>query len=237
MPVVRPPIDVRSAPHPANLRRWRLRDSSVCTVSEGGQGTPGHILAGCSALRGMYALRHNQVLAVLKKWLLRAIGCEETEQNGEEVDLGFRTKPPGRAASDDVDDERCPRTLMFVKAKHRQEEQASDDDERWPSSGRARVIAQTTASAFADRGPSASLLDPVGEWQLVCDLEQQLVFPAKIVTATLRTDIVICSLPLKSRVLIELTVPLETNMDVAHERKLRRYEELVAQCREKRMAM
>jgi len=81
--------------------------------------------------------------------------------------------------------------------------------------------------------PSASLLDPVGVWQLASDLEQQLVFPAEIVVTTLRPDIVIWSLPLKSVVLIELTVPFETNMDVAHERKLRRYEELVAQCREK----
>jgi len=45
-------------PTPANLRRWRLRDSSVCTVCEGGQGTLGHILAGCSALRRMYTWRH-----------------------------------------------------------------------------------------------------------------------------------------------------------------------------------
>jgi len=73
----------------------------------------------------------------------------------------------------------------------------------------------------------------VGEWQLASDLEQQLVFPAEIVATTLRPDIVIWSVSLKSVVLIELTVPLETNKDVAHERKLRRYEKLVAQCRER----
>jgi len=61
-----------------------------------------------------------------EKWLLRAIGCEEAndndEQNDEDVEPGFRTKPPGRVASrrHDVDDERCPRELVFVKAKHTQ---------------------------------------------------------------------------------------------------------------------
>jgi len=85
-------------------------------------------------------------------------------------------------------------------------------------------------SAGAACGPSASLQDPMGEWQLASDLEQQLFFPAEIVATTLRPNIVIWSLQLKS-VLIEFTVPLETNMDVAHDRKLRRYEDLVAQCR------
>jgi len=64
-----------------------------------------------------------------------------------------------------------------------------------PPAGKARVIAQTTASACAARGPSASLLDPMGEWQLsgdfeqqlASDLEQQLVFPAEIVATTLRS--------------------------------------------------
>ena len=70
-----------------------------------------------------------------------------------------------------------------------------------------------------------------GRVALASDLEQRLVFPVEIMATTLRPDIVIWSLPLKSVVLIDLTVPLETNMDVAHERKLRRYEDLVAQCR------
>jgi len=76
----------------------------------------------------MHTWRHNQILVVLKKWLLRAIGCEETndydEQKDEQVEPGLRTKPPGRAASrrHDVDDVRCPRALVFVKAKHTQEE-------------------------------------------------------------------------------------------------------------------
>jgi len=45
------------------------------------------------------------------------------EQNDDEVEPQFWTKPPGRVVSrwHDVDDESCPRALVFVKAKHTQE--------------------------------------------------------------------------------------------------------------------
>jgi len=84
--------------------------------------------------------------------------------------------------------------IVFVMAKHMQEEQDSDDDQRWPPACKAWIIAQTTTSACAARGPSALLLDPVAELQLASDLEQQLVFPAEVMATTLRSDIVIWSL-------------------------------------------
>jgi len=98
---------------------------------------------------------------------------------------------------------------VFVKAKHKHQEQASDDDQWWPPAGRVTVIARTTASALAAHGPSALLLDPVEEWQLASDLEQ-LVFPAD--SGYNPAAIVIWSLTLKSVILIELTVTIETNM-------------------------
>jgi len=110
---------------------------------------------------------HNQVLAVLKMWMFRAIGCEEKndndEHNDEEVEPGFWTKPPGYVASrrHDVDDERCPRALVLVKPEHTHDEQASDEDEGRPPAQRVKVIAETTASALAALGPSASMLYPV----------------------------------------------------------------------------
>jgi len=63
-----------------------------------------------------------------KKWLRRAVGCENAndndEQNDEEVEPEFRTKSVVHGASRwlDVDDERCPRALVFVKSKQTQEE-------------------------------------------------------------------------------------------------------------------
>jgi len=66
-----------------------------------------------------------------------------------------------------------------------------------------------TASALAARGPSALLLDLVGELQLASDLEQ-LVFPDEILVTILRSDIVRWSLPLKSVILFSLEYRLRT---------------------------
>jgi len=130
-------------------------------MCESGPGTLEHILAGCSAQWCMCTRRHNQVFAVLNKRLLRAVSSEKSNDNGkrhyEKLEPEFRTKSPGRVARrrHDGDDERCPRALVFVKSKHTQEELASNDDEVWTPAHSAMVIAQL--------GPSALLLDPVGE--------------------------------------------------------------------------
>ena len=69
-----------------------------------------------------------------------------------------------------------------------------------------------------------------GVWNIDTDLDKLLIFP--IVATLLRPDIVIWSNERKVVHLLELTVPWESNLDVAEERKERRYEGLVSACEE-----
>ena len=56
------------------------------------------------------------------------------------------------------------------------------------------------------------------------------MFPPEITLSNLRPDIVAWSQSAKRAILIELTVPWETHIEDAHERKLTRYEELRSSC-------
>ncbi len=71
---------------------------------------------------------------------------------------------------------------------------------------------------------STGILATARDWQLLVDLEQQLKFPNRIVTTTLRPDVVLLSDSTKQVVLLELTVPWEDRLEEAFERKLAKYE-------------
>ncbi len=79
---------------------------------------------------------------------------------------------------------------------------------------------------------STGILATARDWQLLVDLEQQLKFPNRIVTTTLRPDVVLLSESTKQVVLLELTVPWEDRLEEAFERKLAKYEGLVSECRQ-----
>lgn len=68
------------------------------------------------------------------------------------------------------------------------------------------------------------------EWKVRCDLTDQLSMPQHIVITNQRPDLIIWSDIEKTIILMELTVPWEENLSYAHERKLSRYDDLVAQC-------
>ena len=69
-----------------------------------------------------------------------------------------------------------------------------------------------------------------GVWKIATDLDELLIFP--IVATLQRPDIVIWNSERKVVHLLELTVPWESNLDAAEERKERRYEGLVDACEE-----
>ena len=64
------------------------------------------------------------------------------------------------------------------------------------------------------------------DWKLQTDLGKQLVFPTHIAITDKRPDIILFSDETKQVVLIELTVPWETRVEEAYERKKKSYEEL-----------
>ena len=70
------------------------------------------------------------------------------------------------------------------------------------------------------------------DWLLLVDLERQLRVPKHICDTALRPDMVLYSETGKVVVFIELTCPVEENLEVRHEEKLGRYEGLIPECKE-----
>ncbi|KAL2099527.1 hypothetical protein ACEWY4_003921 [Coilia grayii] len=84
----------------------------------------------------------------------------------------------------------------------------------------------------AQQRATARFLSPGSEWTMRVDLGRQLQFPREIVETSLRPDLVMWSVPRKTVLLVELTVPWEEGMEAANERKRARYADLAADCRE-----
>ena len=77
------------------------------------------------------------------------------------------------------------------------------------------------------------LVGGTDDWMISADLSNYRSYPPEIRVTNQRPDIVIHSNKLRKFVLIELTVPYETNIEEQHEYKLAKYEELVHQLSEK----
>ena len=77
---------------------------------------------------------------------------------------------------------------------------------------------------------SSDALRCASDWVFLFDLEDALIFPPEIVATLQRPDIVIFSRALRQVILIELTVPLEDRVCLAHERKRNRYLPLLSLC-------
>ena len=75
-----------------------------------------------------------------------------------------------------------------------------------------------------------SALAGATDWEFRVDCGTPQIFPEHIVATTLCPDIVIWSNKLKHVILGELTVPLERCVLDAHERKCKKYEDLVLEC-------
>ena len=61
---------------------------------------------------------------------------------------------------------------------------------------------------------------------------EKSTFPREILNTNLRPDIMLWSRSSRQVILVELTVPWETRLEEAHERKMGKYQELVAEIQE-----
>ena len=78
---------------------------------------------------------------------------------------------------------------------------------------------------------AGGILAMASDWDMRVDLGRQLRFPERIVTTSLRPDMVLTSDTSKQVVIIELTVPWEERAEEANSRKWAKYEELAVECR------
>jgi len=77
------------------------------------------------------------------------------------------------------------------------------------------------------------ILQGANDWKIAADLSGMRAYPAMVAECGARPDIVVTSEQQKAAVVIELTVPYETNMSGSHEFKLAKYEELARHLRMK----
>ena len=71
-----------------------------------------------------------------------------------------------------------------------------------------------------------TLLDGCTDWRVIADVDRQLAFPTEITSTLQLPDHVIWSVNSKKVIIAELTIPFETNIDWAHQWKLKKYEDL-----------
>ena len=75
-----------------------------------------------------------------------------------------------------------------------------------------------------------TLLDGCMDWHVIADVDRQLAFPTEITSTCQHPDRIIWSVNSKKAIIAKLTIPFETNIDWAHQRKLEKYEDLCEQC-------
>ena len=77
-----------------------------------------------------------------------------------------------------------------------------------------------------------SILDSASDWEIICDLgSEKMVFPMYITTTSQRPDVVIVSKDTKTVIMVELTSPMEENVEKRNSDKKKKYDDLVFQCK------
>ena len=89
-----------------------------------------------------------------------------------------------------------------------------------------------STESSSDRG-CQGILATASDWILMANLQTRLVFPPEFAVTRLQPDIVMWSRSTRNLIIIELTVPWQERMEEASERKRKKYQDLVIECKEK----
>ena len=81
--------------------------------------------------------------------------------------------------------------------------------------------------------PKESILEVANDWKMATDLPGMKEYPDVIKESGLRPDMVLISESSRTVVIVELTVPYESNMSESHEFKMAKYEGLAREIRQK----
>ena len=85
----------------------------------------------------------------------------------------------------------------------------------------------TTSGGTPATQPVRSILQTANDWKLAADLDGSRNYPACMKQSGLRPDMVVYSESSRTMIVIELTVPFESNISSSHEYKLAKYEGLL----------
>jgi hypothetical protein len=83
------------------------------------------------------------------------------------------------------------------------------------------------------KSTGTGILHDSKNWEMLVDLGKKLKFPEEVTHTSLRPDIVMWSRSPKLMVMVELTVPWEERVEVSHEIKKGKYQDLADTCKER----
>jgi hypothetical protein len=90
-----------------------------------------------------------------------------------------------------------------------------------------RSVARPAGKTMPSTLPMEGMLDVANDWKIAADLPCMREYPTVIKESGLRPDMVLISETSRTIVVVELTVPYESNMSESHEFKLAKYEGLM----------
>ena len=93
---------------------------------------------------------------------------------------------------------------------------------------RSKAMTREDKAAAKASGFESSVLQNAIDWKISADVRNMRIYPDVIKKSNVRPDMVLVSEKSKTVVVIELTVPFESNMGESHEFKLAKYLELMA---------
>ena len=79
------------------------------------------------------------------------------------------------------------------------------------------------------------ILATANDWEMQADVWGKTTFPREVITTSLRPHIVLLTRISRQVILVELTLPWETRLEVAYEKKLAKYQELITDIQEENM--
>ena len=77
---------------------------------------------------------------------------------------------------------------------------------------------------------SQAILLQADDWDFLFDIDGKLKFPVEVAVTSQRPDVVIYSRKTKTIIMLELTVPIEDRVHIAHDLKTSKYAELATTC-------
>ena len=92
---------------------------------------------------------------------------------------------------------------------------------------------ETNKETNKSNNTASGIVSTANDWEMQADVGGKTTFPGEVLTTTLRPDIVLWSRSSRQVILLELTVPWETRLEEAHERKLTKYDQLVTDIQNK----
>ena len=233
-------------PSPDNLKRWNPSKSYCCGLCGAPNATQAHILAGCNWVRMVenkskfedrYTWRHNCVLVNLIEALVSQLKVANARPRSQKNSARMMAK----SILDDLVYQKIDKRTAWSRIKNCQFLHTSLK-QNGPISSLDCSLKDFLSESIKFVKPSgkpaksitkraiSGILDEANDWKIDSDLPEfqretnKFVFPFWICPTDLKPDCVIFSMERKICIIVEVTAPMDVNIDKWHSIKLEKYQ-------------